>query len=146
MSLRAFLDEYFQVQATKDEDGFYHYLLTESADGVYVSAKNIEQWEDEDIADALIIDCNDDNVVGFSRFVGGRAIADFHNIKAERFEVTVDDDPEVEEEYEAICFYSSELKDRYIRVETAPEIHIALAIDWEAIPSDEEGAPVHPYL
>ena len=135
--LYEYLCKFFNQTPELDEDGFAHFLLEEINDGLDVDITPIERWQDINIENKLILDCDTANTFALSWNEKGRERLQIHHIRIREvkfFHETYSLQGGPEQDEAVLAFYSDSLQGRVIRVQLLPYLRVQLTLDFETNP------------
>lgn len=125
-NLKDFLEDIFKVEALRDSDGIYHYLIQEKNDSVNIGVT--DKISDTDLANKIVLEFDRSNSISITYYNDNNKLIDIEVMEIQDAKYIVDYSALGSEE--TIQLYSADMTGRYVELSLKPHLKLSLRVKY----------------
>lgn len=125
-NLKDFLEDIFKVEALRDSDGIYHYLIQEKNDSVNIGVT--DKISDTDLANKIVLEFDRSNSISITYYNDNNKLIDIEVMEIQDGKYIVDYSALGSEE--TIQLYSADMTGRYVELSLKPHLKLSLRVKY----------------
>lgn len=140
MTIKDYLNQYFNLNVTSDEEGVYKYHIHEENGKINASSTVCPSSDTE-----LVLECDDSNYFALMYAERGKIRLMMEGTKLSGAEILDKEYDNAEGDHiieKGFVFYSENWIKKYLRVDLYPHICVSMEIDYEQYETDEDGVVI----
>lgn len=139
MTIKDYLNQYFGLNVTADEEGVYKFHIYEENGTIHAS--DISEPSDTE----LVLECDDSNYFALMYAERGKIRLMMEGTKLSGAEILDKEYEDADGEHiieKGFVFYSDHWIKKYLRIDLYPHICVSMEIDYEQYETDEDGVVI----
>lgn len=125
-NLKDFLEDIFKIEALRNDDGIYHYLLQEKNDSIQIGI--IDKIHVDDLANKIVLEFDRSNSLSITYYNDNNKLIDIEVMEIYDGKYIVDYSSVGSEE--TIQLYSTDMTGRYVELSLKPHLKLSLKVKY----------------
>lgn len=125
-NLKDFLEDIFKIEALRNDDGIYHYLLQERNDSIQIGI--IDKIHVDDLANKIVLEFDRSNSLSITYYNDNNKLIDIEVMEIYDGKYIVDYSSVGSEE--TIQLYSTDMTGRYVELSLKPHLKLSLKVKY----------------
>lgn len=125
-NLKDFLEDIFKIEALRDQDGIYHYLLLEKNDSVQIGIT--DKISVDDLANKMVLEFDRSNSISITYYNDNNKLIDIEVMEIHDGKYIVDYSSLGSEE--TIQLYSTDMTGRYVELSLKPHLKLSFKVKY----------------